>query len=62
MLGAKISLKGRHFLTLKDFKPEEIEYLLDLSADLKEKKKKGILTDSLLKGKNIVLIQDVHLK
>ena len=56
MLGAKISLKGRHFLTLKDFKPEEIEYLLDLSADLKEKKKKGILTDSLLKGKNIALI------
>ena len=56
MLGAKISLKGRHFLTLKDFKPEEIQYLLDLAADLKDKKKKGVLTDSLLKGKNIALI------
>ena len=56
MLGAKISLKGRHFLTLKDFKPEEIQYLLDLAADLKDKKKEGVLTDSLLKGKNIALI------
>ena len=34
-----ISLKGRDFLTLKDFTKEEIEYLLDLAADLKEKKK-----------------------
>ena len=56
MLGSKISLKGRHFLTLKDFKPEEIQYLLDLAADLKKKKKNGVLTDSLLKGKNIALI------
>ena len=30
-----ISLKGRHFLTLKDFTPDEIRYLLDLAADLK---------------------------
>ena len=56
MLASKISLKGRHFLTLKDFTPEEIEYLIDLSADLKKKKKEGVLTDSLLKGKNIALI------
>ena len=56
MLGSKISLKGKHFLTLKDFSPEEIQYLLDLSADLKAKKKAGILTDSLLRGKNIALI------
>ena len=34
----KINLKGRSFLTLKDFTPSEIEYLLDLSADLKQKK------------------------
>ena len=36
-----MDLKGRNFLTLKDFTPEEITYLLDLSAELKEKKKKG---------------------
>ena len=34
-----MDLKGRNFLTLKDFTKEEIEYLLDLSADLKKKKK-----------------------
>ena len=34
-------LKGRHFLKLLDYTPEEIEYLLDLAADLKERKKKG---------------------
>ena len=33
-------LKGRDFLKLLDFTPEEIEYLLDLAADLKDKKKK----------------------
>lgn len=37
-----MDLKGRHFLTLKDFTPEEITYLLDLSADLKAKKKQGV--------------------
>ena len=36
-----MDLKGRDFLTLKDFTPEEISYLLDLSAELKDKKKKG---------------------
>lgn len=50
-----MNLKGRHFLTLKDYTPEEITYLLDLSAELKEKKKKGVLTDTL-KGKNVALI------
>ena len=38
-----MNLKGRHFLTLKDYTPEEITYLLDLAADLKDKKKKGCL-------------------
>lgn len=51
----KMNLKGRNFLTLKDFTPEEILYLIDLAADLKEKKKKGI-TGNSLKGKNIALI------
>ena len=50
-----MDLKGRHFLTLKDFTPEEIIYLLDLAAELKEKKKKGILVDHH-RGKNVALI------
>ncbi len=50
-----MNLKGRSFLTLKDYTPEEIEYLLDLAAELKEKKKKGISGGSL-RGKNIALI------
>lgn len=50
-----MNLKGRSFLTLKDYTREEIEYLIDLAADLKGKKKKGILGSSL-KGKNIALI------
>ncbi|CRZ33257.1 ornithine carbamoyltransferase [Herbinix hemicellulosilytica] len=50
-----MNLKGRSFLTLKDYTPDEIEYLIDLAAKLKEKKKKGILGNSL-KGKNIALI------
>ncbi|HBH12581.1 MAG: Ornithine carbamoyltransferase, catabolic [Clostridiales bacterium 38_11] len=52
-----INLKGRSFITLKDFTPEEIKYMLDLSADLKRKKRAGIKND-LLRGKNIVLIFD----
>lgn len=51
----EMSLKGRSFLTLKDFSQEEILYLIDLAADLKEKKKQGI-TGNSLKGKNIALI------
>ena len=50
-----MDLKGRNFLTLKDFTPEEILGLLDLAADLKEKKKKGIPVN-IHQGKNIALI------
>ena len=50
-----MNLKGRHFLTLKDYTEEEILYLLDLAADLKERKKKGIPVD-VLRGKNVALI------
>ncbi|MBL5981353.1 ornithine carbamoyltransferase [Petrotoga sp. 8T1HF07.NaAc.6.1] len=50
-----INLRGRSLLTLKDFTPEEIKYLLELSKDLKAKKRMGIKGD-LLKGKNIVLL------
>lgn len=50
-----MNLKGRNFLTLKDFTPEEILYLLDLAADFKEKKKKGIPVD-IHRGKNVALI------
>lgn len=50
-----MNLKGRDFLTLKDFTPEEIMYLIDLSAKLKEKKKSGVVEQPLL-GKNVALI------
>ena len=50
-----MTLKGRNFLKLMDFTPEEITYLIDLSAELKEKKHQGIMHDSLV-GKNIALI------
>ena len=50
-----INLKGRNFLTLKDFTPEEITYLIDLAAELKEKKKQGVPVD-VLRGKNVALI------
>ena len=50
-----VNLKGRSFLTLMDFSPLEIRYLLDLSHDLKSKKRAGIY-NYLLKGKNIVLL------
>lgn len=50
-----VNLKGRHFLTLKHFTPEEIRYLLDFSHNLKAKKRAGIKGD-LLEAKNIVLL------
>ena len=50
-----INLKGRSLLTLRDFTPEEINYLLDFAFKLKDKKRKGIIGNSL-KGKNIVLL------
>jgi ornithine carbamoyltransferase len=50
-----VNLKGRSFLTLMDFSVEEVRYLLDLSRDLKAKKRMGIY-NHLLKGKNIVLL------
>ncbi len=50
-----MNLKGRNFLKLLDFSTEEILYLIQLAAELKEKKKKGIPHDTL-KGKNVALI------
>ena len=50
-----VNLKGRSFLTLMDFTPQEIRYLLDLSHDLKKKKRAGI-PGELLRGKNVVLL------
>ena len=50
-----INLKGRSFLTLMDFTPDEINYMLKLSADLKSKKRAGI-RGNLLAGKNIALL------
>lgn len=50
-----MNLKGRHFLKLLDFTTEEITYMLDVAADLKDKKKKGIPVD-IHRGKNVALI------
>ena len=50
-----VSLTGRHFLKLLDFTPEEIRYLLDLSADLKAKKHAGE-PHRYLEGRNVALI------
>lgn len=50
-----MDLKGRDFLKLLDFTSEEIVYLLDLAAELKDKKKRGIPVDTL-RGKNVALI------
>ena len=50
-----MNLKGRHFLKLLDYTPEEINYLLDLAATLKAQKKAGERHE-LHPGKNIALI------
>ncbi|MEA4971594.1 MAG: ornithine carbamoyltransferase [Candidatus Metalachnospira sp.] len=50
-----VNLKGRSFLTLKDYSAEEIEYLVDLAINLKEKKRKGIFEKNLI-NKNVALI------
>lgn len=50
-----MDLKGRDFLKLIDYTKEEIEYLIQVAKDFKEKKRQGIIHD-YLKGKNIALI------
>ena len=50
-----VNLKGRSFLTLMDFTPSEIRYLLDLAHDLKAKKRSGVC-NQVLRGKTIVLL------
>ena len=50
-----VSLKGRDFLKLLDFTPAEINYLLDLAADLKYKKQNGVV-HRYCEGKNVALI------
>ena len=50
-----VNLRGRSFLTLMDFTPEEIRYLIDLAKELKSKKIAGIQND-LLKGKTVCLL------
>ena len=51
-----MNLKGRDFLKLLDYSTEEINYLIDLSARLKEEKKANKSQASYLAGKNIALI------
>ena len=50
-----MDLKGRDFLKLLDYTPDEIEYLLDLAAELKAKKKAGV-PHRLCEGKSAALI------
>ena len=50
-----MNLKGKDFLKLLDFTPEEIQGLLDLAAELKAKKKAGEVHD-ICRGKNVALI------
>lgn len=50
-----MNLKGRDFLTLRDFTGEEIQYIVDLGLDLKDKLKKGI-PHPYLQGKSLAMI------
>jgi ornithine carbamoyltransferase len=50
-----MDLKGRNFLKLLDYTPEEIEYLLDLASELKAEKKAGV-DQKQKRGKNVALI------
>ena len=50
-----MNLKGRHFLKLLDFTPDEINYLIDLASVYKAKKKRGI-PHKIFEGKNIALV------
>ncbi|MDR0764349.1 MAG: ornithine carbamoyltransferase [Synergistaceae bacterium] len=50
-----LNLRGRNFLTLKDFSKREIEFLLELSADLKAKKR-ARTHSPLMRGRNVALI------
>lgn len=50
-----MNLKGRHLLTLLDFTPEEIQYLIDLAARLKLEKQENI-EHKVLSNKNVVLL------
>ena len=54
-MNTQINLKGRDFLKLLDYTPEEIAYLIDLAAELKAKKKSGV-QHKLCEGKNVALI------
>ena len=50
-----VNLRGKNFLTLLDFTPDQVRYLLDLSRDFKNAKRAGI-PHAHLAGKNIVLL------
>ena len=51
----KSDLKGKSFLKLLDFTPEQINYLIDLAADMKAQKKSGV-PHRIFEGKNIALV------
>ena len=51
-----VNLNGRSFLSIMDFTPSEVRYLLDLAKDLKRRKRSGQHSQAILSGKNIVLL------
>ena len=50
-----VNLKGRSFLTLMDFTPAEIRYLLDLAHEQKENKKKDMKGRTVERKKRVLL-------
>ncbi|MBF0990903.1 MAG: ornithine carbamoyltransferase, partial [Atopobium sp.] len=50
-----VNVRGRSFLTLLDYTPDEIRYLLDLSVEFKNMKRNGV-DHSWLKGRQVVLL------
>ena len=58
-----MNLKGRDFLTLKDYTPEEIEYLIELAAKLKKMKKDGVVDSHFLERMlRLYLKRQVHVQ
>lgn len=51
-----VNLRGKSFLTLMDFEPEEIRYLLDLAKDLKANARSGIRKSEVKRKKHLSFI------
>ena len=53
------SLKGKHFLSLEECAPEQLRYLLDLAAKLKQEKKEGVNQQKNI-GKNMLMLFEME--